>query len=194
MREIFERVAGLRPAEWAASTAAAAALALTLGLVSCNPAAQALTDAPAPGDLEPFDPANLQLYYQLSFEQTHNLLEHDTEVLVIDVRTPDEFARGHFPGAVNYDVEGGAFEAEIGALPREQKLAVYSDGIPGRQEQAMSVIRKLEFKTVYEIRYGFMEWVDAGYAYVQDMPGADPRYLRPNPDGTPGEIPPRPTD
>ncbi len=46
-------------------------------------------------------------------------------VVVIDVRTPAEFAEGHLPGAVNIDVQGGDFDAQVAQLDPEGDYAVY---------------------------------------------------------------------
>jgi phage shock protein E len=45
--------------------------------------------------------------------------------VVVDVRTPGEFAAGHVSGAVNIDVESGSFDSEIAALPKDTTYAVY---------------------------------------------------------------------
>lgn len=46
-------------------------------------------------------------------------------VTVIDVRTPAEFADGHLPGAVNINVEGADFAAQVEALDPAGEYAVY---------------------------------------------------------------------
>ncbi|HHW83309.1 MAG TPA: rhodanese-like domain-containing protein [Actinomycetales bacterium] len=46
-------------------------------------------------------------------------------VTVIDVRTPEEFAAGHLPGAININVESPAFASEIAALDKEGTYALY---------------------------------------------------------------------
>lgn len=46
-------------------------------------------------------------------------------VTVIDVRTPEEFAAGHIPGAVNLNVEGPDFAQQVAALDQEADYAVY---------------------------------------------------------------------
>jgi rhodanese-related sulfurtransferase len=47
------------------------------------------------------------------------------DTIIIDVRTPEEFAQGHLDGAVNLDVEGGAFEAGLADLDPSAAYAVY---------------------------------------------------------------------
>lgn len=46
-------------------------------------------------------------------------------VTVIDVRTPEEFAAGHLPGAVNINVEGADFDAQVAALSKDGAYAIY---------------------------------------------------------------------
>ena len=45
--------------------------------------------------------------------------------VVVDVRTPDEYAAGHVDGAINVDVESADFGAQIAALPKDTQYAVY---------------------------------------------------------------------
>ena len=46
-------------------------------------------------------------------------------VTIVDVRSPEEFAQGHIPGAVNINVEGAGFAAQVAALDPEVDYAVY---------------------------------------------------------------------
>ena len=48
-----------------------------------------------------------------------------SDVAVIDVRTPEEFAAGHLDGAVNMNVEGPEFAAQILTLDTASTVAVY---------------------------------------------------------------------
>ena len=45
--------------------------------------------------------------------------------VIIDVRTPAEFAEGHVEGAINLDLESGQFEAELPNLDPAQPYIVY---------------------------------------------------------------------
>lgn len=46
-------------------------------------------------------------------------------VVVVDVRTPGEYAPAHLSGAVNVDVEGASFDAQIAALDKGATYAIY---------------------------------------------------------------------
>lgn len=45
--------------------------------------------------------------------------------VVIDVRTAAEFAEGHVQGALNLDVESGAFQAKLSSLDKSVGYALY---------------------------------------------------------------------
>ena len=45
--------------------------------------------------------------------------------MVIDVRTPGEFAEGHLDGAVNLDLEGGVFEQQFSKLSKDGTYSIY---------------------------------------------------------------------
>ncbi|MGV8970089.1 MAG: rhodanese-like domain-containing protein [Microbacteriaceae bacterium] len=45
--------------------------------------------------------------------------------VVIDVRTPAEFADGHLEGAINIDVQSSDFDAQVADLPTDADYVVY---------------------------------------------------------------------
>mgnify|MGYP003952192525 CR=1 FL=1 len=48
-----------------------------------------------------------------------------SEAVVIDVRTPEEFASGHLDGALLIDIQAADFDERIGELDREASYVVY---------------------------------------------------------------------
>lgn len=61
--------------------------------------------------------------------------------LYLDVRTPAEFAEGHYPNAINHDVQllmAGIFPDET-LVPKDAEIAVYcrSGGRAGAAEQIL---------------------------------------------------------
>ena len=52
-------------------------------------------------------------------------IEIDADTVVLDVRTAAEYAQGHLEGAVNIDVQGGTFDAEMGGLDPDATYVVY---------------------------------------------------------------------
>ena len=82
-------------------------------------------------------------------------------VVVIDVRTPDEFAAGHLAGAVNIDVEGPDFDARIAALDTGVTYAVYCRS--GRRS-AIAAQRMADagFASVYDLQGGIADLAAGG--------------------------------
>jgi rhodanese-related sulfurtransferase len=52
-------------------------------------------------------------------------IELTADTVVIDVRTPGEYAAGHLDGAVNLDLTSGELAAEIPALDADDEYVVY---------------------------------------------------------------------
>jgi len=87
--------------------------------------------------------------------------------VVLDVRTPEEYAEGHIEGAVNWDVNRDDFEASLGAAyPREGRYVVYCrSGV--RSRTATRVMQSLGFTDIYEIEGGINAWKAADQPVVQ---------------------------
>ena len=77
-------------------------------------------------------------------------------VQIVDVRTPQEFADGHIPGAVNIDVNSDGFKSEIQKLDKTQPVAVYCRS--GRRSKMAGNLLVKEGFTVHELDNGFSEW------------------------------------
>ncbi len=91
---------------------------------------------------------------------------------VIDVRTPDEYALGHLPGAVNLPIDRLAPAA--GALPPGQLLTTCSAGY--RAERAAHRLAALGRDALW-IRGGVKSWLAAGLPVVTGpAPGDRPRH------------------
>jgi rhodanese-related sulfurtransferase len=48
-----------------------------------------------------------------------------SDVVIVDVRTPEEFAAGHLPNAVNINVDAEDFDAQIASLDKATTYGVY---------------------------------------------------------------------
>lgn len=53
------------------------------------------------------------------------LIKKDPSLVIIDVRTPREFASGHLPNAINIDYFGDAFYDQIEKLDPRQTYLIY---------------------------------------------------------------------
>jgi thioredoxin 1 len=88
--------------------------------------------------------------------------------MLIDVRTPEEFSKGHLNNALNIDWNNSAFEAEISKLDKAKPIFVYCLS-GGRSSSAASLMRSIGFKTVYELEGGIMKWRAANLPETTDI-------------------------
>ena len=76
---------------------------------------------------------------------------------VLDVRTPEEFSKGHLQNALNYNWNGSDFQKQISTLDKSKPVFVYCLS-GGRSSSAANQMRSDGFKEVYELNGGIMKW------------------------------------
>ncbi len=101
-------------------------------------------------------------------------------VVVIDVRTKDEWAQGHVPSAVHID--RGYLELTVESLvpDKSQHIVCYCAG-GVRSLFAAKALRTLGYEHVESLSQGFGGWKEAGLPFVQPVALTEPqrrRYLR----------------
>lgn len=80
-------------------------------------------------------------------DEAAQLLQDRDEVVVIDVRTPEEYAAGHLTGAHLLDLSGGVFADTIGSYDREGTYVLYCR-TGSRSAEAASMMEELGFTDV----------------------------------------------
>ncbi len=84
------------------------------------------------------------------------------DAVVIDVRTPEEFARGHLKDALNINVLADDFREQIQALGLDPNTPIYLYCRSGRRSQrAAEILREMGFRQLYNIG-GFNDLARAG--------------------------------
>ena len=81
----------------------------------------------------------------------------ETDVVTLDVRTAAEFMAGHIEGAINIDVEGNTFDAEIANLDKSKTYAIYCQS--GRRSQiAVDKMTSAGFGSLFNLENGIADW------------------------------------
>ncbi len=86
--------------------------------------------------------------------------------ILLDVRTPLEYAEGHIENSKNIDLSSPNFEAEINKLDKDQAVFVYC-GIGVRSTKAATMLRKKGFKHVFDLDGGYQDLVKVGMKSVK---------------------------
>ena len=82
------------------------------------------------------------------------------QIVLIDVREPEEFARGKIPGA--YTIPRGVLEMQVdGRLPREATVVLYCAG-GGRSALAAKSMADMGYDKVENLQGGWGAWVKSG--------------------------------
>ena len=89
----------------------------------------------------------------------------EPDVVVLDVRTPEEFNSGHIPNAINIDIYSDYFRTDISALDKSKSYAVYCRS-GKRSVDASSEMDLTGFKSTFNLTGGIIEWVDSGRTTV----------------------------
>ncbi|MDH3499651.1 MAG: rhodanese-like domain-containing protein [Acidimicrobiia bacterium] len=93
------------------------------------------------------------------------IVEADADVVVLDIRTPEEFGQGAIEGATNIDFYAPDFADQLDHLDRDVHYVVYCRS-GNRSGQSMSIFADLGFADVTEIDGGVVSWLEEGLPIV----------------------------
>lgn len=128
---------------------------LLLSLIACGteqpPATTATPSATTPTS------GKTPVYQRFSNENFATLRVAYPSAPLIDVRTPEEYAAGHIPGAKNINVNDPDFREQIGNYNKQYPIFVYCQA-GGRSAKACGALEELGFEQIYELKNGYGEW------------------------------------
>jgi rhodanese-related sulfurtransferase len=76
---------------------------------------------------------------------------------LVDVRTADEFVKGHITGALNNDWLEDGFLDRAKTLDKSKPVLLYC-AVGGRSEEAMTAMKKAGYTDVVDLANGFNGW------------------------------------
>lgn len=84
-------------------------------------------------------------------------LAENPDAVLIDVRTPGEYADGHLQNAVNIDWKGNDFDTQVSNLDKSKPVYLYCLS-GGRSTAAANFLKEEGFSEVIEMDGGMMKW------------------------------------
>ena len=95
-------------------------------------------------------------YRQVSMDEAIAMMEEENDYIILDVRTPEEFAEKHIPDAINIPNETIGTE-EIPELPDKEQLILVYCRSGNRSKQASEKLVRLGYTNIVEFG-GINDW------------------------------------
>ena len=101
-----------------------------------------------------------QILEDVTPKQASSLIQENKanpNFVILDVRTPKEFQKGHIEGAVNLDYYAKTFVDDLDRLDKTKVYLIYCR--TGRRSgKTFGFMKKLEFQEVYHMVGGITRW------------------------------------
>lgn len=107
-------------------------------------------------------------FEDISVEECYTLIQenkNNPDFIILDVRTPAEYASGYIENAVNLDYYENDFEETLDTYDKNKTYLIYCR-TANRTASVMSIMQRLEFTEVYNMQGGINAWISAGYPVV----------------------------
>ena len=101
---------------------------------------------------------------QLNSPEVKEVLKKNKAIVILDVRTAEEFAAGHLKGAQNIDIRQSDAYSKLDKLNPKTTCLVYCR-TNHRSGMAVDYMMQKGFKTVYQMMDGFPGWAANNFAY-----------------------------
>jgi len=104
-----------------------------------------------------------QIIEDITPQEAFTLIQNNQDnpdFVIIDVRTPQEFAEEHIENAINMDYYSETFRDELNNLDKNKTYLVYCRS-GKRSGNALDIMKELNFREAYNIG-GIIEWKAAG--------------------------------
>ena len=95
-------------------------------------------------------------YRQIGMDEAIAMMDEETDYIILDVRTAEEFAEKHIPGARNIPNESIG-TAELPALPDKDQLILVYCRSGNRSKQAAQKLADLGYTNIVEFG-GIIDW------------------------------------
>ena len=92
--------------------------------------------------------------------------EQPEGLVVLDIRTPEEYAEAHLADAIVVDYYAPDFADQLDALDKNVPYVLYCR-TGNRSSDAVKTMKSLGFAQVYEIDGGIVNWYEQGFPVEQ---------------------------
>ncbi len=89
---------------------------------------------------------------EISYQKLQEIMRKDTNALLIDVRSKQEFKEGHLEGSINIPLY--EIDKQLDKIPDKQCTIVIYCASGHRSKQAKEKLEKLGYENVYHLKNG----------------------------------------
>ena len=134
-------------------------LTALMGLALIGGCAQSETATPTQG-------VQGQVFRNVTPAQASALTKEWGDLVVLDVRTPEEFAQERIENAINVDYYSNTFKDDLDKLDKEARYLLYCR-TSNRSGSALSTMKSLDFQEVHHLLGGIERWKQEGLPTVR---------------------------
>ena len=87
--------------------------------------------------------------------------QNNPDFVILDVRTPEEFAEGYIENAIIIDYYSETFRDELNKLDKDKKYLIYCRS-GNRSGKTVPIMVELNFREVYNMTGGIIQWEAEG--------------------------------
>lgn len=124
--------------------------------VFCSACNSGEADSPSSQSLQQSSNVQSSTYQQISQDEAYDIMKSESNYIILDTRSAEEFEEGHIVGAVNLDYEEVNEKAE-GMLPDKSQLILVYCRSGRRSKIAAQSLADLGYTNVKEFG-GIIDW------------------------------------
>ncbi|MCK5625700.1 rhodanese-like domain-containing protein [Candidatus Bathyarchaeota archaeon] len=107
-------------------------------------------------------PLNTEIGYgDITVEQAKSLIESKPSLIILDVRTQEEYDSGHIERVILIPID--ELENRLDELSKNDELLVYCR-TGRRSSNAMNILQADGFTKIFHMNDGITGWIQAGYS------------------------------
>jgi rhodanese-related sulfurtransferase len=106
----------------------------------------------------------IQIIENITPEEAYILIQENKDnpnFVILDVRTPEEFLGEYIENAVNLDYYSDTFRNNLDKLDKNKTYLIYCRS-GRRSENALNIMKELDFREVYNMLGGIIKWKSEG--------------------------------
>jgi rhodanese-related sulfurtransferase len=108
-------------------------------------------------------PSTTISFGEVTVEEAKSLVESNVSLIIVDVRTREEYDSGHIEGAILIPVS--ELEGRINELSKEEELLIYCR-TGNRSSNSVNILKANGYTKIFHMNDGIIAWIQAGYPTV----------------------------